>query len=357
MTHVSAPGKLMIAGEWSVLEPGNPCIVAAVDKRVHAEVRKSAVLTLELKDFDIKASGSFVNGRIIWDSDDPKLIFAKSSAETVVKYTGREEPFRLITYGSADMETKGAKLGFGSSSAATVAMVAAILGYFSKKEKFETTVFRLSAIASYNAQGKMGSCFDIAAAVYGGVITYERFDPKWLEAELRSSQMRDMIIKKWPGLKVRRLGIPGNLQLLVGYSGKAASTTEMIRQMKEFRQENSENYARIMGDISVTVQSMVKAWEASDADVVISLANRNEKLLRELTRLSNMPIETKELMRLSALAEDEGAGGKLSGAGGGDCAIAICFSEKTAQQVKSAWESNGFRMVNVKIDKQGIREE
>ena len=203
----------------------------------------------------------------------------------------------------------------------------------------------------------MGSCFDIAAAVYGGVITYERFDPRWLEAELRSSQMRDVVIKKWPGLKIKRLGIPKNLRLLVGYSGNAASTAEMIRRMKEFKQGDPENYVRIMGEISITVQDMVKVWEASDEAAIVSLANMNESLLRELTGLSGIGIETKELMRLSGLAEDEGAGGKLSGAGGGDCAIAVCFSDETAQRVRKAWESNGFQIMDVGIDNEGIREE
>lgn len=357
MSHVSAPGKLIIAGEWAVLEPGNPCIVAAVDRRGHAEARKSGTLAVELKDFGIKTSGSFDSGKIMWDSDDPKLAFAKSSVETVIKYTGRQEPFRLITYGSADMEAGGTKLGFGSSSAATAAMVGAMLRHFGEGEKFESMSFKISAIASYAAQGKMGSCFDVAAAVYGGVITYERFDPRWLEAQLRGVQLRDVVLKKWPGLKVRRLGIPRNLSLIVGYSGKPASTIEMIKQMKEFKRDDPENYIRIMGDISVTVQNMIKAWEVSDADNIILLANKNESLLRELTGLSGIGIETKELMRLSALAEDEDAGGKLSGAGGGDCAIALCFSDDAAQRVRKAWESKGFQIVGVNIDSEGIREE
>jgi phosphomevalonate kinase len=357
MTHVSAPGKLMIAGEWAVLAPGNPAIVAAVNKRVHAEVRKSDSFIIELKDFNLNTKGSLEGEEISWDSDDEKLSFAKAVVETMVKYLGKSNPFRLITYGSSDIFIGKNKLGFGSSSAATVAMTAAILYHFEASSSKKELVYKLATIANYKAQGKVGSGFDIAASTYGDVIAYERFDPKWLEIQLQSMTIRDVVIQKWPGFAVRLLGRPDYLFLLVAFSGKSASTVSMVKEMKGFKLNDPDNYARIYSDISSLVQNLEREWKEQDQVKILSLVNKNEELLRELTEHSSVDIETEELRKITEAAKEAGGAGKLSGAGGGDCAIGVCFDPETSEKIQKAWIKDDFELVDIKIDREGVKKE
>lgn len=356
MAHVSAPGKLMIAGEWSVLEPGNPCVVAAVDKRVHAEVRKSDSLVIELKDFSKKVTGSFVGDGIKWDSDDKVFAFAKAAVETTLKFLGKNEPFKLVTYGSSDVEINGEKLGFGSSAAATVAMTHAILLFFSYDDaKFKAKLYKLAAIANFIAQGKAGSSFDIAASVYGNVLVYERFDPKWLNAAMASRSVVDIVSEKWPGFMAKQMEVPHGLRLLVAYSGKPASTTGMIEKMKQFKVSDAENYVRIVSDITSIVQLLTEAWN-TDNNAFMKAIKGNREKLSELTELSGVPVETEELKEMARLADEAGGAGKLSGAGGGDCGIALCFDAATEKKIRQSWQKAGFPVIDVKIG-EGSREE
>ena len=57
MLKVKSPGKIMLAGEWSVLESGNLCIVMTVDKFVEASIIAVDYKPL-LRPFDkLRASG------------------------------------------------------------------------------------------------------------------------------------------------------------------------------------------------------------------------------------------------------------------------------------------------------------
>src|SRR3989344_4549678 len=186
MVHVSAPGKLMIAGEWAVLE-GYPCIVAAVNRRAHATLEpKSSEEAIEiiLKDFDERATALFHGGKlVILKGDTEKMKFAKAAVETALQYLGDARSFRLTSWN----DTKDKKIGFGSSAAATVAIISGILAFNGVKidtEKSKLLIFKLSTISHYKAQGKIGSGFDVAASSFGGVIVYRRFDQEWLEKHI-----------------------------------------------------------------------------------------------------------------------------------------------------------------------------
>ena len=65
------------------------------------------------------------------------------------------------------------KTGLGSSAALTVSLVGALLEWFQvidvsrHSEKHMVILHNLCQLAHANAQGKIGSGFDVAAAVYG----------------------------------------------------------------------------------------------------------------------------------------------------------------------------------------------
>ena len=98
-------------------------------------------------------------------------------------------------------------------------------------------------------------------------------------------------------------------------------------------------------------------WKAREKDSILDNLRRNETLLRELGQRSGVPIETPELKRLSEIADRNGAAGKLSGAGGGDCGIAVSFQKDISEKVRKGWEENGLHIVDATIDYQGVRKD
>ena len=122
-------------------------------------------------------------------------------------------------------------------------------------------VYKLSTIAHYFAQGKVGSAFDVAASTYGGATVYKRFDPDFLIKELGSKTVKEVAEKEWSGFYAENLKIPDDFILLVGWTLESASTSAMVKQMDGFKNNNREEYNRMYNDIAKLVSDLVSAWK------------------------------------------------------------------------------------------------
>jgi len=370
MTHVSAPGKLFLSGEWAVLEVGNPGIVAAVNKRVHAEVEEADSISVSIGDFGIKDLGAKFDGKqLSWErelseKEKEQTQFIRGAIETVGQYLGGLKPFSIRSWGEqSQVEIGGVakKVGFGSSAASVVAVISALLkfnGQDIESKDAKDRIYKLSAIAHYLIQGKAGSAFDVAASTYGGVFVYQRFDPKWLMEKLESGvAIKELVDQEWPSFRAEPLEIPGGFELLIGWTKESASTSAMVKQLNTWAETDQEDYKRLYDKIANLVRELIPAWKGKDTGSVLELIRKNEDYLRELGRASGVNIETEDLRRLSESANLNGAAGKLSGAGGGDCGIAVSFDQEASEKVKGDWKKQGLYLVDATIDYNGIMSE
>jgi len=328
----------MISGEWSVLE-GHPCIVAAVNKRSECTIEESDKLLLTIPEYDINKQ------EINLDQPEPTTKFIIASLNTCKEYLGELKPVHITTE-SNSTKINNKKIGLGSSAAIVVATVTAILKYHSQ-EINKDLIFKLASISHYKAQGKLGSCFDIAASTYGNVISYTPFNSKWLLNLLESKTIKEIVQLDWPNLNIAQLNNI-DLELKIGWTGESASTSKMIKQMNEW--SDKEEHKRIIHNISDITKDLTKEWQANNTNRILTLIKANEELLRELTKQSKVNIETPELKLLSDQANKYGAG-KLSGAGGGDCGIALT---KDNPNLEKDWISKGITPLTVEIDSNGV---
>ncbi len=365
MVKISSPGKLFLSGEWAILELGNPGIVAAVNKRVHVDIEKSKEIEISIDDFGIKGIKASFDGRLVFKNttkeQEDRLVFMKGAIETTLKYLGKWEPFRIHSWGelsSAVVDGQQKKIGFGSSAAAVVSTVGAILAFHGKdlqKRETKDIVYKLSTIAHYFAQGKVGSAFDVAASTYGGIFVYKRFDPKWLVGQMEAGKtVRQVTDSQWPGFLVEEMKIPEGFRLLVAWTKESASTVNLVKEMDKFKSSEPGEYKRLYDSIASLVSESIPIWKKADRVRIIQNLNRNEILLRELGQKSGLPIETGDLKRLSEIAQKAGAAGKLSGAGGGDCGIAVCFDQATADKIVRQWERAGLYPIDATVDYRGV---
>ena len=366
--ETSAPGKLMLSGEWSVLENGVPCIVMAIDDRVNCHITENDFIILNAKDIGLeKIKGEFDGEKVFWknlkEEQKGKISVSEKVIETTLKYlkeNGIKTKNFLIETSSKISEVeiekgKRVKVGFGSSAAAAVAMTAAVLKLHGMQIEKES-VFKLACIAHYFAQGKTGSAFDVAASTFGGVIVYSRFDEKWLVGEIeQGKKITEIVEEKWKNLSITPIELPKDLQLSVGFVGYSASTKELIIKLhKEFREQHKESYDEIINSIKACTEKIIIAIKEKNRKKIIELLRENRKLLQQLSNESNANLETKELALLANIAEKNNAAGKFSGAGGGDCGIAVCFDKKTAGKIKKEWEKNNIYPIEVKIAEKGV---
>lgn len=355
---ISAPGKLFIAGEWAILEPENFGIVTAINKRIFAEIKESPDenIYITLKDFGLNnLKAIFSKGKLnffkkLTGKEKKIIIFSKAAIETALRYLENWRPFKIEVWGDDSR-----KLGFGFSAASTVAVITALLA-FHKKDTKKEWLFKLSALSHYLAQGKIGSGFDIAASVFGGIFVYRRFDPVWLKNQIeKEKDIRKIIEKLWPNFYFKKLNLPKNLQLLVGWTGKSALTPKLIRRLHKWKQKNQSEYKRLISKIGKLVKELISAWKLNKKAEILDSIKRNEYYLRELGEKSGLNIETKKLKKLSEIAEKFGGAGKLSGAGAGDCGIALTFDKKTTDRIEKEWKKNGISPIRSEVNFSGVK--
>ncbi len=364
---IKTPGKLILAGEWNVLEPGNSCIVAAIDRYVKTCIKKSDKIIVIAPQIGVKQTEVTFDAcekKIITHLDagqEKKFAFAKNALEVVCTYLyERDEtidPFE-VTLDSEDVyvsldDGKRVKIGFGSSAAITVSIIKAVLAFHDYDVFSDTAkdiVFKLACIAHTKAQDYKGSCFDVAASVYETTLHYKRFCPKWFARKIKKNgSIVSLVQENWPMLEITPLILPEKFRLCVGFVGYSATTKQVIKHMQKFKKKYTVRYKYFCARINKIVLALVDAVQEKDRENILELIKQNRKLLQQLSYESGDFLETVDLTKLINRAEKCGAASKLSGAGGGDCGIAVCFDKMRAERINRWWRKDHYYPVEAHI--------
>jgi len=379
ITTVKTPGKLMLAGDWSVLEPGNHSIVMPINKYVTVTVQKNSSLTVHAPEIhrdtiDISWQSPHITIITQLSQEQQKTFLTVQKAlEVILSYiqeqnqeynehreTHEIEPFELtINSEISNLKLSDAtitKPGLGSSAAVTVGIITAVLDF----HNFDITssiakniIFKLSYLAHIQSQSVMGSGFDIAVCTYEKVIIYQRFDPAWLVKKIQTTpSLTDLITAKWPQLVIAPIIIPKDLRVLIGFVGKSAQTGELISRVQNFKKNNPEKYRELMHSLDHIVKDLIEKLTQNNTknhNDIIELIKQHRNLLKTLSEYCDNKLETPELTKLITIAEQYGAGAKFSGAGGGDCGIALCFDQQTEENIKASWRENNIIPLDITI--------
>src|SRR6202035_2774342 len=104
-------------------------------------------------------------------------------------------------------------------------------------------IHNLAQAAHCAAQGKVGSGFDVASAVYGSCI-YQRFMPQVLEGVLLDNevyetgfrdQLRAVVGEKWK-MDVRPFELPSALRIVMGDVSAGSATPSMVRSVLKWKE-------------------------------------------------------------------------------------------------------------------------
>jgi mevalonate kinase len=300
MVTVSAPGKIMLFGEHAVVY-GQPCIVTAVNERLHVSVEPAAALSFDTP-----------------HTNDTR--FLEAAVHTAKKLFSLNDLAVKITTHNGFSSVKG----FGSSSAVTVATIAAMAQYthhtISDRELFDaayTTVLSVQGV---------GSGFDVAAATYGGTLLFTK-----------------------GGETLSPLVLPSSLPLVIGYSGVKADTAALIRAVEQRMNNQPEEISPLLSSIGSLVKEASVVLQRGEWETVGRLMNKNQEYLQSLG-VSSIVLD--ELIAASLAAGAYGA--KLSGAGGGDCMIAL-VPPQNRLGVEQAIRKAGGEVVSIIANAPGVK--
>lgn len=340
MITVKAPGKLYIAGEYAVLEPGHPAILVALDRFITVSVS-------EAQDQGTINSRQYAETDFHWRRQGDQMVFdnrdnpfhyileAIRVVETLALEMGK--PLRIydLDINSQLEDNGGRKYGLGSSAAVTVGTVKALCEFY-QLDLSRMDIFKIAAIAHFNIQGN-GSLGDIAASVFGGWLAFSTFDKDWLRTVLKTDNFTEILASEWPGLRIEVLNVPSELELLIGWTGSPASTSRLVDKITIAKFAKKGQYQEFLANSRKCIQGIIAGIKTGNLAAVKGGIRENRALLRQLGTFSEVNIETPELKELCQIAEKYGAAAKFSGAGGGDCGIAITDRHVDQAQLISDW--------------------
>ena len=324
MTIVKTCGKLYWAGEYAILEPGQLALIKAIPIYMTAEIKASDAYRLYSDMFTYS-----VDMR-----PDSSYALIQETVALVEEYLTDQgvdlQPFSLEIRGK--MEREGKKFGLGSSGSVIVLVIKAMLAFYERLADREL-LFKLAS-AVLLKRGDNGSMGDIACIVSEDLVLYQSFDRKKVADWLEKEDLQAVLARDW-GFSIRSVEPALKFDFLVGWTKEVAVSSHMVKQIKNnmdtsFLQASKE-----------TVANLVKALQTGHEEKMIEQLEQASLLLEDLSS----DIYTPSLRQLKNACQDLKAVAKSSGAGGGDCGIAISFDQDSTTLLKKRWADLGIELL------------
>ena len=350
-----APGKLFMAGEYAVVEPGHGAIVAAVSRYLTVTVDEAtSVGTLtSTQNPDVIVEWTREGELFCAKEDHPYRLVEEAIlvAEQYVRECGTATNalYSLAITSELDDAKRGIKYGLGSSGAVVVATIQAVLDFY-KTPRTPLLVYKLSVLTNLRLSQR-GSFGDIAASSFGGIVYYTSPDRSELLVQLQSQTIKEICDTDWKDLTIERLPEIPDFTLLVGWTGQVAITDSLIQATEKKRRVETDSafYKEFLKKSHAIVQGLQSAWNKQNIPALQEGIRANRALLNEFAREMQLEIETPALQTLCDLAEQVGACAKTSGAGGGDCGICFTKNETERKQIEKQWAKAQIQVLPLTI--------
>jgi phosphomevalonate kinase len=344
----SAPGKLFVAGEWGVLSGRCPAIVYPANRRAHVRVwrREDELLELISVNSGLTVKVRLDQGRAIASPvEDQRIldsIFGDALRGALAALSKIESRSGItVSIDTRELNFEDRKLGLGSSAATVAAIVKAIFEVFSAETPMEVDrdcILRLAVPAHSRVSGRWcGSGADVACAVYDRCIYFRN---RMISNE--SSAEGDAA-----GLEVEEICWPDRVQLIAAWCGRPSVTRSLIEQFGGWRLKHEGSFSFFSLELAGLIAQIRRALVEAEFDTLRRSFAEHHRMLIDLGRAASLPIVTKELARIVEIAEKAGAAAKTSGAGGGDCVIALASDSAHAAEIVDVWRTGGVTVLEL----------
>jgi phosphomevalonate kinase len=332
-TTFSAPGKLIVAGEYAVLDD-RPAIVAAIDRRATCtfepgETRR--VAGLGAGPFEVV----FESDGIRFDGDTEDRLGLLRAVFKVARKLGRRAPIGTYTVDTSAFFHGDDKLGFGSSAAAAVCFAAALLDD-GKRPNVER-VHSLAARA-HREFSSGGSGVDVACSSYGGVFRFERRGGR-------------------PPETAPVLLCPEGVDVFACFAGAPQSTRDYLEKVRAFAQGDRRRYRAAIDDVGyATLELLGTLRPDEDPRVFFAAIDRCRRAMRRFGDRVGIDVVSPPHRAIARVARAAGGAAKPSGAGGGDVAACFAPSARTSE-MRAALEAAGYPTFDTAVggEVEGVR--
>jgi phosphomevalonate kinase len=337
----SAPGKIVVSGEYAVLV-GAPALVVAVDRRVVCTLRDSADDGWHFASHGFAPDVAHTLASLTTGPDlprsDPAYLCRHVLRQLHVAGIGFD---RMPAHVHVDIDSRtgfdgGKKLGIGTSAAVCCALTGALVA----RVGADHDVFPIALAAHREAQGGRGSGLDVAASCAGGLIRFEA---------ARSP-------------RIARVAFP-SVSYAAIWTGASADTMEHLAQFDVWRAGAIPAELKTLMTEASRIADAVSAKGVrvpSEAEGTLTPLAFVRQLraytaaLRSLDDVAHLGIFNAAHRLLSEMAEDHGVVYKPCGAGGGDLGMAFAIDTRALESFERAAHAAGFRRLPLELDEHGI---
>jgi phosphomevalonate kinase len=346
----SAPGKLVLLGEYAVLF-GHPAVVLAVNRRARVDLCAAASddWSVAAPGFEESRSGFTLDGTRGFRWREPasdaagKFVFVEKVIGSLVTAEVLDPeglPPASITLDTREFFQPSAsgvaKLGLGSSAALTVALTEA-LRHWSDQDDRQPTVDLARLLDLHRTfQGGRGSGIDLAASVTGGVVEYELTDGG-------------------RNPKAQSLRLPEDLHLVFLWTGRSASTGDFLARLEEGMSNDGGEIAAVLNQLGSLSAAGIADLCDGRISVLLDHVSQFGRVMEQLGHATGIPILSGEHLELRRLADDVGVSYKPSGAGGGDVGIGFTDDPDRAKAFAAKAADAGFPPLNLEVDPNGVQ--
>nr|WP_276939189.1 phosphomevalonate kinase [Helcococcus sueciensis] len=350
MIEVKVPGKLYIAGEYSVVMPGHKSVAIAIDKFITVKLKESTHSGTIKSYSNIKLIWSRRDNEIVVEQRDDRfeyIIQAMHICDEFISAKGITPKYYDIEVLSELESEDGLKYGLGSSASVVVAVTKAILQFY-KYEYTNMEIFKLATLASMKLI--MNSSFgDIATVCFTGIVKYRSFDREFIKKFYDFNGVLKTIELKWNTLSIEKIKRNKEYKILVGWTKSPASSDNLVRKSINRIKNNDDFINRFTSESDKCVDDFIDAYASLDFEYLKEAIEENRMLLLEYSKRYGIEIEKDSLHNLIEISKNLDLASKTSGAGGGDCGIAISKHDFDTKILEENWNSKGIKMLDLDV--------
>lgn len=321
---VQTGGKLYIAGEYAILTPGQTAILKNIPIPMTAIVKEAEKISLFSDMFDYATDMTA----------DKNYALIQQTIVTLATYLDKSlhdlPAFKLDITGK--LERDGKKFGIGSSGSVTVLTLKALSAFYELKLSADT-IFKLASYTLLKL-GDNGSMGDIACIAYDDLVAFTSFDRQKVSTWIATEDIKTVLAKDW-GYRIEIIKPALLCDFLVGWTKQPSISKDMINLVK------SAITRAFLEDTERNVQICKQALQMGDKMAVKASLQKVSDLLLGLSSA----IYNDKLKALKSAEKGLDVIAKSSGSGGGDCGIAISFSESDSHELAQRWQKSGIEIL------------
>ncbi|MHA1685331.1 MAG: mevalonate kinase [Candidatus Heimdallarchaeaceae archaeon] len=315
ISSCSAPGKIILFGEHAVVY-GYPAIALAIDKRVYCRATESSHGYATIKSINFEEGKTYV----ISDHQTlPKSFLPLSAVISKLINTTSKKKLPALTIESE----LPASSGLGSSAATAVALIQCLSSFY--KINLSLDDICKYAFEAEKIQHGTPSGIDNTISTYGGGIYFKQGD-------------------------LTRLNISLDATIVVADSNIPRSTRELVEKVRVLRKKEPFYVDEILKQIGDIVEEGKRFLLSQKIEQIGYLMTKNHYLLEKLG------VGHKKLNAILNILHDSGAlGGKLTGAGGGGCVIALFADKNEAERaINKLKKQYSIKAFGTTVSTQGV---